>query len=841
PGAAFAIAGDRLYGLSSDRTAVYQWSGTGTDWTKVGGPAQDLYAGGAGLFATNPDTGSIFRYSGEGGDWTRVGDAGAAFAATGDRLYGLSSDRTAVYQWSGTGTDWTKVGGPAQDLIAGGAGLFATNPDTGSIFRYSGEGEDWSGIGSAGSSFTAGDHRLYGLSPDHTTVSAWSGTDTTWTSLGAPRTPPPAPDPDPAATPADPAPPATDEPPAAQEPTSASVQATGPPDTLDEQSVRMAVTAQDDLYTLSADSSALWKRGSDGWSPISGPASAVYAGWAGVFMTGPGSEQIRKYNADNRSWDPIAGSSGQFAVTGEHLYRLTPHDGIGEWHGDTWTKIGGPAGHIYAGRAGLFATNPDTGDLYQYNGKPDKWTRIGGPGATFAVGHDHVYRLSPDHTAVYEWTGKGTAWTRIGGPAQNLYAGGAGLFATNRDTGNIHQYNNTPDAWTEIGGPGATFAVSDTQLYGLSPDLTTTYRWNGTGQEWTRIGGAADVAQQQQDEQLLAANCEPGRNCVQEYREAKKILETSVTDWLKDNSADILLDLFSIDDIIQCAHKDAASCLEVAIDAGSTVLSVGAFRKAAKSTKAVGKVATDLPKFLETADRARDRYNKLRTIIDLAKATRAHLPSTDESGVSKPKLTSQPNSTDTDNRNRCGWAVLDEVDKNNGNRATGVTACLTQAYIDENPGTKTDISRAKPPGYDWAGRAAAYLHTVPSKAINACHLLGKQLSGSGSNLQNLATCARGTNDWSIGSQQGDNNMKNYEDKVAAAVKAGQDVHYQVTPKYSGRRTVPIGFRMSAYGITPTGAPGIEINVFVSNTLAGRNLGMFNDQNTNRQIPTGSMT
>ncbi|MFJ8770513.1 DNA/RNA non-specific endonuclease, partial [Streptomyces clavifer] len=801
---------------------------------------------------------------------------------------GIAPDRSAVFEWSGQGTEWAKVGGPAQDLYAGGAGLFATDRTTGQLNQYTGQPDSWTTTGEPGAGFTVSDTHLYGLSPNKTAVLRWAGTGTDWTPLGAPTTtptpappaqetppptppapaqpqesapvapeapesvpaPPPAEAPEAAEAPAVPGsegePPPEDEP-GQRETVPAPVQPAGASDSLNEHSVRIAVTAQDDLYTLAADNSGLWKRGSDGWTSLSGPANAVHAGHAGVFMTSPDSEQIRKYNADTPSWDPVAGSAGQFAVTGKHLYRLAP-DGIGEWHGDTWTQIGGPAKNIYAGRAGLFATNPGTGDLYKYDGKPHKWTRIGGPGAQFAVGHDHVYGITPDHEAVYEWSGKGTDWTRIGGAAKDIYAGGAGLFATNPDTGNIHKYNGTPGSWSQIGGPGATFAVSDTQLYGLSPDLTTTYRWNnttntaadaGTGADWTRLGGAADVAQQQKDEQLLAEQC--GQECVEEYREAKKLLETSITDWLKANGLDILLDTFGIDDIVKCAKGDLLKCLWAVTDAGSTLLGVGAVKKTSKLAGAINKTAKELPPFLKKAEEAKKKYDTLRKIIDVAKAARAHLPSTDESVSSKPKLTSQPDSTETDNRTRCGWVETGDVDKNNGNRATGVTACLTQAYIDENPGTKTDVSKAKPPGYDWAVRTAGYLRTDPPKAINACHLLAKQLSGSGTNLKNLATCARGTNDWSTGSKQGDNNMKNYEKQVAAAVKAGQDVHYQVTPKYSGRRTVPIGFRMSAYGITPAGTLGIEINVFVSNTLADRNLGMFNDQNTNRQIPTGSMT
>ncbi|MFJ8750205.1 polymorphic toxin-type HINT domain-containing protein [Streptomyces sp. NPDC102441] len=661
-GADFAVTGDRLYALNPDRTAVYEWAGQGTDWTRVGGPAEELDAGGAGLFATGRDD-KVFKYEGTPETWTQIGEPGADFAVTGDRLYGIAADHTAVFEWSGHGTDWSRVGGPAQSLYAGGAGLFATDRTSGQLSKYNGEPDSWTKAGEPGAGFAVSDTHLYGLAPNGTAVLRWDGTGTAaWTPIGTPttapapppgqETPPPAP-PQPQettsapqeATPA-PAPEETAE--ATENPTApaeaeapapapneeghrgitpAPLQAAGPSDTQDEHAVRMAVTAQDDLYTLTADKSGLWKRGSDGWSPLSGAANAVHAGRAGVFMTEDDGEQIRKYNAATSAWDPVGGSAGQFAVTGKHLYRLTPH-GIGEWHGDTWTPIGGPARNIYAGRAGLFATNPDTGDIHKYEGKPGKWTRIGGPGAHFAVGKDHVYGIAPDHTAVYEWTGKGTDWTRIGGPAKHLYAGGAGLFATNPTTGNIHQYDNTPDAWTEIGGPGATFTVSDTQLYGLSPDLTTTYRWNGTGSDWTRLGGAADIAQQQKDEQLLAETC--GQECVEKYREAKKLLETSITDWLKANGGQALIDTFGITAVLECVNDhDLSSCLEVVVDAGSTLLTVGAFKKAYRLTESAKNVAEKLPEFKKKLTTAQEAYKTLRTIIDTARKALEQLPDDD--------------------------------------------------------------------------------------------------------------------------------------------------------------------------------------------------------------------
>ncbi|WP_420718500.1 DNA/RNA non-specific endonuclease [Streptomyces sp. H51] len=187
-----------------------------------------------------------------------------------------------------------------------------------------------------------------------------------------------------------------------------------------------------------------------------------------------------------------------------------------------------------------------------------------------------------------------------------------------------------------------------------------------------------------------------------------------------------------------------------------------------------------------------------------------------------------------------GWVEHGDLDKKNGNRATGVTACLTESYLDTHKGTRTNTSVVAPPGYRWAQRTAGFLGAHPvDQNINACHLLGKQLSGSGTQLENLATCSRGANAPQDGSRQGTNNMQNYENQVRAAVDAGQAVYYQVTPTYSWRRTVPLGFRISAYGTNPDGSTGIQIDAFVSNTLAGRNLGMFNDPKTGQQVPTGS--
>ncbi|MET4660557.1 RHS repeat-associated protein [Streptomyces sp. PvP037] len=205
-----------------------------------------------------------------------------------------------------------------------------------------------------------------------------------------------------------------------------------------------------------------------------------------------------------------------------------------------------------------------------------------------------------------------------------------------------------------------------------------------------------------------------------------------------------------------------------------------------------------------------------------------------------PKPNPKPRSTDNSSSS-CGWVEHGALDKKNGNRATYMTSCLNKATLKK--GTKTDPSVFAPPGYRWAQRTAAHLGAKPVREnINACHLLANQLGGSGTDPHNLATCARGANAKQIGSRQGDKNMAYYEEKVMNAVNANLDVYYTVRPSYSGRRTVPTGFHMSAYGIDPeTGAlQTVVAPTFVSNDLRGGNLGSFVDHNTGRQVPVGGM-
>ncbi|MFF9908991.1 hypothetical protein [Streptomyces sp. NPDC013457] len=182
-------------------------------------------------------------------------------------------------------------------------------------------------------------------------------------------------------------------------------------------------------------------------------------------------------------------------VTAQNTLYARSADGSGvyQWtgRGTVWVKVGGPARHLYGGGAGLFATNPHTGNIYRYDPTRRTWTGIGGPGKSFVMDTTRLYGLSPDGSGIYQWTGKPGQWTKIWDHTRNVYGGPAGLFATNPSNGNIYRYHPATRSWSLTGGPGRTFATDGKHLYGLSPDGSGVYQWTGHGTEWVKVGGPA--------------------------------------------------------------------------------------------------------------------------------------------------------------------------------------------------------------------------------------------------------------------------------------------------------------------------------------------------------------
>ncbi|MBT1190226.1 hypothetical protein HET69_41225 [Streptomyces sp. CJ_13] len=127
-----------------------------------------------------------------------------------------------------------------------------------------------------------------------------------------------------------------------------------------------------------------------------------------------------------------------------------------------------------------------------------------------------------------------------------------------------------------------------------------------------------------------------------------------------------------------------------------------------------------------------------------------------------------------------------------------------------------------PPAYTWAAGYAWKLGNSPARNWrNACHLIAKQLGGSGTDYPNLATCSRTANSSRMDKSTPEHrhaNMAKWEQDVYDAVKAGQVVHYTVTPEYEGSHVVPFAFRMRMFGYDPQSGARSKFDKLVFNEM-----------------------
>lgn len=121
-GSEYAETSNTLFGLTADRSAVYQWSGKGTAWTRIGGAAQNIYAPADGLgsngelAASTPGNANLYVY-GTGG-WSHIGQAGAGWAFC-DSIFGLGAIDGPAYEYWGPndyGPPWWPLGGSFTSL-----------------------------------------------------------------------------------------------------------------------------------------------------------------------------------------------------------------------------------------------------------------------------------------------------------------------------------------------------------------------------------------------------------------------------------------------------------------------------------------------------------------------------------------------------------------------------------------------------------------------------------------------------------------------------------------------------------------------------------------------------
>jgi hypothetical protein len=258
------------------------------------------------------------------------------------------------------------------------------------------------------------------------------------------------------------------------------------------------IAAKDGLYGLSPDGQGIWKFNGnpEEWTQVGGPASAIYGGGYMLLATNPDTGDLYLY-LNPLDWVKIGGPGKKFVATDtksrsvidEKIVGLSP-DSNSVWLYEsgiedkaTWKKIGGPAKEIYSSTTGkgLYATNPETGDIYAYDFSKNKWTRIGGPCKTFTANESgKLFGLSKDGSIVWEYMGVPDDWVKIGGPAKEIYAGGNDLYLVSPGQRNLFHYLNRPAAEVNISLQYP--APPETVAWGALVEIVVTIKYDTSGE-----------------------------------------------------------------------------------------------------------------------------------------------------------------------------------------------------------------------------------------------------------------------------------------------------------------------------------------------------------------------
>ena len=214
-----------------------------------------------------------------------------------------------------------------------------------------------------------------------------------------------------------------------------------------------ALDGQGVLYGLSPGGAGVWQYTGTGttWQQIGGAASNIYPDVQGVCAIQPGTGNVLRYQGVPHSWVKVGGPGKSFAVDGKGmLYGVSP-DGSAVWRYDglfgppkPWTKVGGPAAQLFARGLGVYATDPQSGNVRFFHGQPGAWTEVGGPGKDFSVDAEgRLYGLSPDGSGVWRHDGSASVpwkWSPVGGAAGSICAGWREVLATNPQTKDLWIY-----------------------------------------------------------------------------------------------------------------------------------------------------------------------------------------------------------------------------------------------------------------------------------------------------------------------------------------------------------------------------------------------------------------
>ncbi|MEU8587925.1 hypothetical protein AB0C59_13150 [Streptomyces sp. NPDC048664] len=117
------------------------------------------------------------------------------------------------------------------------------------------------------------------------------------------------------------------------------------------------------------------------------------------------------------------------------------------------------------------------------------------------------------------------------------------------------------------------------------------------------------------DRALLLKSC--GQACVDKWDQASAAATASVIDWIKDNGANVLLEVIGVNDAKRCfGSGDVESCLWTLVNAASLVAVVG---KLPAVAKAIALVGSKIGKFFEEAQWGKRVLGHLREVVAAAK------------------------------------------------------------------------------------------------------------------------------------------------------------------------------------------------------------------------------
>ncbi|MBQ7500805.1 MAG: DNA/RNA non-specific endonuclease [Clostridia bacterium] len=154
-------------------------------------------------------------------------------------------------------------------------------------------------------------------------------------------------------------------------------------------------------------------------------------------------------------------------------------------------------------------------------------------------------------------------------------------------------------------------------------------------------------------------------------------------------------------------------------------------------------------------------------------------------------------------------------------RAGVCEACVGRDIMPTEP--RGRLGSVKPSGW----QTVKYDIVAGRYLYNRCHLIGYQLTGENSNVNNLITGTRYMN------TQG---MLPFENMVADYVKeTGNHVMYRVTPVFEGDDLLAGGVCIEAYSVEDGGA-GICFNVFCYNVQPGIVIDYSNGDNWLEDVP-----